>query len=76
MLKTICFLSFLTLAACYYDVDYIYVIDTDHGICSKREVTNRNTLASRWIADLPLEACDGNISVTAEDFVRLTGREK
>lgn len=77
MLRTIFFLSLIfVLSSCLYDVDHLYVIDTDHGICSKRVVTNKNTLSSRWIEDLPIEACDGNISVTAEDFARLTGRKK
>ena len=75
MLRTIFYLSFIFLASCIYDVDHIYVLDTDHGVCSKRAVTNKKTLSSRWVEDLPLDACDGNISVTAEDFVRLTRRK-
>ena len=74
MLRTIFYLSFIFLASCIYDVDHIYVLDIDHGVCSKRAVTNKKTLASRWVEDLPLDACDGNISVTPEDFARLTGR--
>lgn len=76
MLKTIFFLSILLLSGCRYDTEYIYVIDTDHSICSKRKVTNKQTWASRWVEDLPLEACDGNISVTAEDFAKMTGRNR
>lgn len=75
MLKTIIFLSILILSGCY-ETDYIYIIDTDHGVCSKREITNRRTWASRWVEDLPIEACDGNVSVTAEDFAKMTGRKK
>ena len=75
MLKTTFFLSLLLFASCRYDVDYLYVIDTDHAVCSKRKVTNRDTWASRWVEDLPLEACDGNVSVTAEDFAKMTGRK-
>ena len=75
MLRTIFYLSFIFLASCIYDVDHIYVLDTAHGVCSKHAVTNKKTLSSRWVEDLPLDAGDGNISVTAEDFVRLTRRK-
>lgn len=76
MLKTIIFLSLLVLAGCRYDVDYLYVIDTDHNVCSKRKVTNRDTWASRWVEDLPIEACDGFVSITPEDFAKISGRKK
>jgi hypothetical protein len=50
-------------------ITHVYVIDTDHGVCSKRRVTDKKTLASVRVADLPLEACDGNVSITAKEFL-------
>lgn len=50
---------------------HFYVIDTDHGICSKRIITNKQTLSSRWVEDMPIEQCDGNISVTPEEFAKM-----
>jgi len=75
VLKTIFLASLLFLCGCK-TTEYLYVIDTDHGICSKRQITNRNTWQSRWVEDLPLEACDGFIAITPEDFARETGRKK
>lgn len=74
MLKMIILALSLSLLSCK-EVQYLYVIDTDNAICSKREITNKETFSSQWVEDLPIEACDGNISVTAEDFARLTGRK-
>lgn len=74
-LRTICLASLL-LTGCLstQHISHLYVIDTDNGVCSKRKITNQKTLASRWEADLPLEACDGNVSVTARDFQILRGK--
>lgn len=55
----------------WYHIKYLYVVDTAHNVCSQREITNQDTLASKRVADLPLVECDGNISVTGEDFVKL-----
>ena len=73
VLKTIFLASLLFLAGCK-TTDYLYVIDTDHGICSRRKITNRETWQSRWDADLPIEACDGFVAITPEDFARETGK--
>lgn len=50
---------------------HLYVIDTDHGICSKRKITDKATLASVWVEDMPIENCDGQVSVTPEEFAKL-----
>lgn len=73
MRKMICCLSILLLGGCLsmdkVPITHVYVIDTDHRVCSKRRVTDKKTLASAWVADLPLDACDGNVSVTAKEFL-------
>lgn len=74
MLKMIFFLSFMIiLAGCLeikdIPITHVYVVDTDNGVCSKRKVTDKKTLASIRVEDLPLSACDGNISVTAKEFL-------
>jgi hypothetical protein len=52
-------------------INNLYVIDTDHGVCSKRRITDKKTLASVWEADLPIDACDGNVSIKAKEFLDL-----
>lgn len=52
-------------------ISHLYVIDTQHNVCSKRVITNKQTLASKWVEDLPLEACDGNISLEPREFIDL-----
>lgn len=49
----------------------LYVIDIEHQVCSEREITDKDTLASRFVRDLPLKNCDGNISLTAKEFLDL-----
>lgn len=74
MLRILLLVSLL-LPGCKYlkdaPVDFIYVIDTDHEICAKRKITNKETLASQWVEDLPLSECDGNVSLTMKDFLNL-----
>lgn len=72
-LKMICIASLL-LGGCLTNVQYIYIIDTDNQVCSQRKITNKNTYASKWVADFPLEYCDGNVSITAEDFAKFRGK--
>lgn len=52
-------------------ISHLYVIDVQNNICSKRVITNKSSLASKWVEDLPLEACDGNVSLTAKEFLDL-----
>ena len=52
-------------------ITHLYVIDLQNGVCSKRVITDKNTLASRRIEELPLEACDGIIGLSAEEFLNL-----
>ena len=49
----------------------IYVVDTSHNVCARRVITDKRTLSSKWIGDLPLEACDGNVSIKMKEFLDL-----
>ncbi len=52
-------------------ITHLYVVDVQNGVCAQRLITDKKTLSSRHIADLPLEACDGNVSLTMEEFLNL-----
>ena len=52
-------------------VTHLYVVDYQNNVCAQRLITDKKTLSSRHIADLPLEACDGNVSLTMEEFLNL-----
>lgn len=52
-------------------ITYLYIIDVQHNICSKRIITDKNTLSSRWVEDLPLNSCDGNVSLSMQEFLNL-----
>lgn len=52
-------------------ISHLYVVDVQNNVCAQRVITDKKTLASRWVADLPLEACDGNVSLTMEEFLNL-----
>jgi len=52
-------------------ITHLYVIDTDNKVCAKRLITDKSTLSSRWVEDLPLETCDGNVSLTPNEFLDL-----
>lgn len=47
---------------------HLYVVDTTNRICSKRIITDKQTLASRFVEDMPLENCDGYIATEPEEF--------
>lgn len=49
-------------------ITHLYVIDTDNGVCSKRVITDKKSLASRRIGDFPLSSCDGVIGLTPKEF--------
>lgn len=74
-LKTICCLSLLLLSGCKTlnnaPISHLYVVDLDNGVCSKRIITNKTTLASKRVADLPLSECDGIIGLDAQEFSNL-----
>lgn len=80
MLKTICFLSLTLLTGCLTlndaPITHLYVVDTTNGVCSERIITDKNTLASEWVQDLPLAACNGNVSLTAKEFLDLRTKLK
>lgn len=52
-------------------ISTLYVIDTDNHICSKRIITDKSTLASRWVEDMPIEKCDGVVGLSAKEFMNL-----
>lgn len=52
-------------------ITHLYVIDLDHAICSKRIITDKNTLSSRWVEDMPIEKCDGVVGLNAREFLNL-----
>lgn len=52
-------------------ISHIYVIDYQHQVCSKRVITNKKTIASKHVADLPLGDCDGVIALSPEEFINL-----
>lgn len=52
-------------------ITHLYVVDIQHNVCAKRVITNKSTLVSKWVQDLPLESCDGNVSLTMKEFLDL-----
>lgn len=52
-------------------ISHLYIVDVQNGVCAQRVITDKKTLSSRHVADLPLEACDGNVSLTMEEFLNL-----
>lgn len=52
-------------------ISHLYVIDYQNNVCAQRVITDKKTLSSRHVADLPLEACDGNVSLTMEEYLNL-----
>lgn len=52
-------------------ISHLYVLDLQNGVCSKRVITNKETLASRYVQDMPLETCDGYIALSAKEFLDL-----
>lgn len=52
-------------------ISHIYVIDTTNGVCSKRKILDKKRLTTRFVEDLPIEACDGFVSLTAQEYLDL-----
>ena len=65
------FLSTGCLKMAEAPITHLYIIDTQNSICSQRVITDKNSLSSKWVADLPLESCDGNVSLTMEEYLNL-----
>lgn len=74
MRKILFFLS-LSVSGCLSPnnapISKLYVIDTDHRICSERFINDKRTLSSRWVADHPIEFCDGVVGLSAKEFMDL-----
>lgn len=49
----------------------LFVIDTDHQICSVRKITDKRTLESEWVIDVPLSDCDGVVGLDSREFLDL-----
>jgi hypothetical protein len=52
-------------------INHLYVLDLQNSVCSKRVITDKNTLASRWVEDMPLQSCDGFVALSAKEFLDL-----
>lgn len=52
-------------------ITHLYVIDVQNGVCAKRKISDKKTLSSYHVEDLPLEACDGNVSLTMQEYLNL-----
>lgn len=65
------FIALLFLVACSerpFPIDHVYVIDLPHEACSKKKIVDPENLVFEHVEDLPLSACDGNISIAKDDF--------
>mgnify|MGYP006892939585 CR=1 FL=1 len=52
-------------------ITHLYVVDVQNNVCAKRLITDKKTLSSRWVEDMPLEACDGNVSLSMQEYLNL-----
>lgn len=52
-------------------INYFYIVDLPHGVCTKKKVTNRETLTMTTEAELPVSACDGIIGMQSKEFLDL-----
>lgn len=52
-------------------ITHLYIIDVQNGVCAKRVITDKKTLSSRHLEDLPIEACDGNVSLSMQEYLNL-----
>ena len=75
MLKIPLYLSFFAIIGCKSlndaPISHLYIIDVQHNVCSIRKITDKNTLSSVWIQDLPLHACDGTVGLNMQEFLNL-----
>ena len=75
MLRTMLYLSLASLAGCKTvndaPISTLYVIDVQHQVCSVRKITDKNTLATRWIEDRPLWSCDGSVGLSMQEYLNL-----
>lgn len=73
MLRMIALTSIL-LTGCLQSeppITTLYVVDTQHQICSIREITDSKLMTSKWIEDKPLTACDGVVGLSMLEFLKL-----
>ena len=52
-------------------ITHLYIIDVQNNVCAKRIITDKKTLSSRHLEDLPIEACDGNVSLSMQEYLNL-----
>lgn len=52
-------------------ITHLYIIDVQNGVCAKRVITDKKTLSSRHLEDLPLEACDGAVGLSMQEYLNL-----
>jgi len=73
-LKTICCLSLLLVGCKKINdapITHLYVMDVQHDVCSMRRITNKNTLSSVFIQDMPLKNCDGVVGLNMQEYLNL-----
>lgn len=52
-------------------ITHLYVVDVQNNVCAKRIITDKKTLSSRWVEDMPLEACDGAVGLSMQEYLNL-----
>lgn len=73
-MRKMMFLASLALTGCLTKeapVTTLYVVDTQHNVCSIRAITDTSTLASRWVEDKPLTVCDAIVGLNIQEFSKL-----
>lgn len=58
----------LTSCANNFPSDYVYVIDIPHKVCAQYKISDKQKIIFQWVADLPLTQCDGNVSLSKDDW--------
>lgn len=52
-------------------ITHLYVVDVQNNVCAKRIITDKKTLSSRWVEDMPLDACDGAVGLSMQEYLNL-----
>ena len=65
------FLSVGCLKMSEAPITHLYVVDVQNNVCAKRIITDKKTLSSRWVEDMPLEACDGAVGLSMQEYLNL-----
>jgi hypothetical protein len=52
-------------------ITHLYVVDVQHNICGIRVITDKDTLSSRLLEEVPLYRCDGVVGLNMQEFLKL-----